>query len=72
VHMLENNVFYAKAMFFDTTSQMIYFDCKAYDDIQVSKIKTNYSCFTLNFFSLHNPHRSHSLIGHVIHELINK
>jgi len=59
----ENNVF-LKAMFFYTTSHMIYFDYKGYAFYQ----NKNYSCFTQTF---HNtiPHRSHSLIGHVIQEL---
>jgi len=35
----ENSVFFKKAMFFDTTSHMIYFDYKAYQN-------KNYLCFT--------------------------
>jgi len=54
VHMLENNGFFGKtmdfsgktmffkAMFFYTTSHMIYFDYKAYAFYQ----NKNYSCFT--------------------------
>jgi len=38
----ENNVFFKKALFFDTTSHMIYFDYKAYAFYQ----NKNYSCFT--------------------------
>ena len=37
---VENNVFLKKAMFFDTTSHMIYFDYKAYAFYQ----NKNYSC----------------------------
>ena len=55
VHMLENNGFFwktmgfFKAMFFDMTSHMIYFDYKAYAFYQ-----NKYSCLTYNFFSKHN------------------
>ena len=38
---LENNWFFLKAMFFDTTSHMIHFDYKAYAFYQ----NKNYSCF---------------------------
>jgi len=41
VFFLENNGFF-KAMFFDTTSHIIYFDYKAYAFYQ----NKNYSCFT--------------------------
>jgi len=60
----ENNVF-VKAMFFDTTSHMIYFDYKAY----MHFIKIKLFMFYMNFFHNTIPHRSHSLIGHVIQEL---
>ena len=46
--MLENNgffgktMFFLKAMFFDTTSHVIYFNYKAYAFYQ----NENYSCFT--------------------------
>jgi len=36
-----NNVVFLKAMFFDTTSHMIYFDYKTYAFYQ----NKNYSCF---------------------------
>jgi len=50
---------------FDTTSHIIYFD---YKHLHFMKIKTIH---VLHKISFHNtiPHRSHSLIGHVIQEL---
>jgi len=52
-----------KAMFFYTTSHMIYFDY-----MHFIKIK---NIHVLHKISFHNtiPHRSHSLIGHLIQEL---
>jgi len=80
VHMLENIdvfwktmgflgkqcCFFLKAMFFYTTSHMIYFDYKAYAFYQ-NTVKLH----VLHKLSFHNTilHRSHSLIGHVIQEL---
>ena len=47
------------------TSDMIYFDYKAYAFYE------NKTIHVLHNFSFHNkiPHRNHSLIGHVIQEL---
>ena len=57
-YLKKNNVF-------DTTSDMIYFNYKAYVFYQ------NKTIHVLHKLSFHNkiPHRSHSLIGHVIQEL---
>ena len=59
----ENNVFF-KAMFFDTTSHMIFF----IKHMHFIKIKTIHVLHKLSF---HNtiPHKSHSLIEHVVQEL---
>ena len=56
-----------KSNVFDTTSHIIYFDYKAYAFYQ----NKNKTIHVLHKLSFHNtiPHRSHSLIGHVIQEL---
>ena len=71
MHMLENNAFFVVknngflSNVFHATSHMIYFDYKVYAFYPKKLFNV------LHKLSFHNtiPHRSHSLIGHVIQEL---
>ena len=63
--VLGNNVFFLKSNVFDTTSHMIFLIIGHMHFIKIKAIHV------LHKLSFHNtiPHRSHSLIGHVIQEL---